>query len=124
MNPVSTAPSIRGITYPFTVVNGNLTTSTDYQLLAQQVRSVVETRFYERVMRADYGVNDYTLSIIDPYQINSSFQTAIQENVPSLQSVSVKGDWITEGEDGIYKVAIYYSVNGIPQPPVQFNLAN
>jgi len=118
------APSIRGITYPLTVSNGNLTTSVDYALIAQQIKSVIETRYYERVMRADYGVNDYTLSIIDPPQINADFQASISRYVSGITNLSVQGDWITQGDDGIYKLYITYSVNGAPQPPLQFNLAN
>lgn len=124
MNPDPIAPSIRGIAYPLRVENGNLATSVDYQLIAQQIRSVIETRFFERVMRADYGVDDYTLSILNPGQINSDFRRAVISNVPVLSNLDVQGDWLTEGEDGIYRVSILYSVNGVPQPPLQFSLAN
>lgn len=117
-------PSTRGISYPFSIVNGNLATSTDYELISQQIRSVVETRFFERVMRADYGVNEHAMEILDPGLINSEFQTAIQDYVRGLTSLTVLGDWVTEGEDGVYKLFIPYSVDGIPQPPVQFTLAN
>lgn len=118
------APSIRGLTYPLKIVNGNLSTSVDYALIAQQIRSVIDTRFYERVMRADYGVDDYTLSILDPSQINSDFQTAISDYVTGISALDVQGDWITDGENGLYRVFIQYSVNGVPQPPVQFSLSN
>jgi hypothetical protein len=106
------------------VLNGNLATSTDYDLKTQEIRSVVETRFFERVMRADYGVGDHTLDIIDPGQINSEFQNSIQTHVSGLSSLVVKGDWVTSGEDGVYKVYIIYQINGIPQPPLEFSLGN
>ena len=118
------SPSIRGITYPLTVENGNLTTSADYALTTQQIRSVVETRYFERVMRAEYGIGDYVLEIIDPGQINSAIQFSILQNVAGLTDLSVTGDWQTAGDDGIYRVFIVYSVNGVPQPPLQFALAN
>ena len=118
------SPSIRGITYPLTVENGNLTTSVDYALTTQQIRSVVETRYFERVMRAEYGIGDYVLEIIDPGQINSAIQFSILQNVAGLTDLSVTGDWQTSGDDGIYRVFIVYSVNGVPQPPLQFALAN
>lgn len=124
MNPAPLAPNVRGITYPLTVVNGNLSTSTDYDLISQQVRSVIDTRFFERVMRADYGIDDYTLSIIDPGQINSDFKYAITNGVSGITGVGVEGDWITEGDDGIYKVYITYSVDGVPQPPLEYALSN
>jgi hypothetical protein len=118
------SPSIRGITYPLTVVNGNLGTSVDYSLVTQHIRSVVETRYYERVMRANYGVADNILDIMNPGQINSEFQASIAANVPELSQLSVTGDWQSEGEDGIYHMYIQYSVKGVPQPPLQFTLAN
>lgn len=117
------APSIRGLTYPLKIVNGNLSTSTDLSLKAQEIRSIVETRFFERVMRADYGVSDRTLDILEPEVINSELETSIQEYVDGLTSVSVQGDWITSGDDGLYRIYILYSVDGIPQPPLDFSLS-
>ncbi len=123
-SPVVLSPSIRGITYPFTVLNGNLATSTDYELVSQQIRSVIETRYYERVMRAEYGIGDYILEILDPSVICSSIQYSIIQNVEGLTDLSVLGDWKTGGEDGLFILAITYAVNGVPQPPLSFTLAN
>ncbi len=123
-DPTVMAPAVRGITYPLTVVNGNLATSTDYATVTQQIRSVLETRYYERVMRADYGIGDYVLEVLDPGQINSAIQYSILQNVQGLTDLSVQGDWRTGGEDGLYRVFIQYSINGQPQPPLNFTLAN
>jgi hypothetical protein len=123
-NPEVLSPSIRGLTYPLAVVNGNLATSTDYALITQQIRSVIETRYYERVMRAEYGIGNYVLEILDPGQINSAIQYSILQNVAGLTDLSVTGDWRTQGDDGLYKVYIQYAVNGVPQPPLNFTLAN
>ena len=123
-DPTVASASIRGITYPLTVVNGNLATSTDYALISQQIRSVIETRYYERVMRAEYGIGNYVLEILDPGQINSAIQYSILQNVAGLTDLSVIGDWKSQGEDGVYKVYIQYAVNGVPQPPLNFTLAN
>ena len=122
--PVVMSPSVRGITYPLTVVNGNLATSTDYALITQQIRSVIETRYYERVMRAEYGIGDYVLEIMDPGQINSAIQYSVLQNVAGLSDLSVMGDWQTNGDDGLYRVFIEYAVNGVPQSPLNFTLAN
>ena len=122
--PVVLSPSVRGLTYPLTVSGGNLATSTDYALVSQHIRSVLETRSFERVMRADYGIGDYVLEVIDPGQINSAIQYSILQNVEELTDLSVLGDWITNGEDGLYRVFIQYAVNGVPQPPIDYTLAN
>jgi hypothetical protein len=101
-----------------------LSVSTDYALVTQQIRSVVETRYYERVMRASYGIGDYVLEILNPPQINSAIQTSIYQNVDGLTNLSVVGDWESEGDNGLYKIIILYEVNGVPQPPLNFTLAN
>jgi len=125
MSEVTTvAPQIRGLTYPLAISNGNLSTSVDYQLINQQIRSVIETRYYERVMRADYGIGNYVLELLDPAQVNSALQYSILANVKGLTDLSVVGNWKSEGEDGVYKVYIQYSVNGVPQAPLSFTLAN
>jgi hypothetical protein len=85
---------------------------------------VIETRYFERVLRAEYGIGDYVLEILDPGQINSAIQFSIQQNVQGLTALSVMGDWRTQGDDGLYRVFIEYEVNGVPQPPLNFTLAN
>ena len=122
--PTLASPNVRGLTYPLTVANGNLSTSTDFSLVTQQIRSVLETRYYERVMRADYGIGDYVLEVMDPGQINSAIQYSILQNVGGLNELSVLGDWVTNGEDGVYRVFINYTVGGVPQPSLTFTLAN
>jgi hypothetical protein len=64
------------------------------------------------------------LEILDPGQINSAIQYSILQNVDGLSDISVTGDWITGGDDGLYRVFIQYAVNGAPQPPISFTLAN
>jgi hypothetical protein len=123
-SPDVLSPSIRGISYPLTVSNGNLATSTDYALITQQIRSIVETRYYERVMRAEYGIGDYVLEILDPGLINSAIQYSILQNVQGLSDLSVTGNWRSDGDNGLYKVFIQYEVNGVLQPPLNFTLAN
>lgn len=123
-NPQPLSSSIRGITYPLTVVNGNLQTSTDYDLVSQHIRNVLETRYYQRVMRANFGIGDYVLEVLDPSQINSAIQYSILENVKGLTSLNVTGNWRSEGDNGLYYVFIEYAVNGVPQPPLNFTLAN
>jgi hypothetical protein len=75
-------------------------------------------------MRAEYGIGDYVLEILDPGQINSAIQYSILQNVEGLTNLSVTGNWRVDGDDGLYYVFILYEVNGIPQPPLNFTLAN
>jgi hypothetical protein len=75
-------------------------------------------------MRANYGIGDYILDTLEPGLINSAIETSINENVAEVSGVDVKGDWITNGDNGLYRIAITYSVNGVPQPQLNFTLAN
>jgi hypothetical protein len=75
-------------------------------------------------MQADYGIGDYVLEVLDPGQINSAIQYSILQNVDGLNELNVLGDWVTNGEDGVYRVFINYTVGGVPQPSLTFTLAN
>jgi len=124
MTATTTSPTIRGLTYPLKALNGNLSVSTDFELISEQIRSVIETRYFERVMRAEYGIGEYVMEILDPGQINSAIQYSILQNVEGLTDLSVTGDWQTGGDDGVYRVFIQYSVQGVPQAPLDYTLAN
>ena len=75
-------------------------------------------------MRAEYGIGDYVLEILDPGQINSAIQYSILQNVTGLSDLNVTGDWRSGGDDGLYQVFIEYAVQGVPQAPLTFTLAN
>jgi phage baseplate assembly protein W len=120
VNPLQ--PRIQGLTYPLTLSNGGLAVSADLDLVSQHVLSVVETRWYERVMRASYGTDDFIFQVIKPSVINSQFQQAIEQDVPELSAVTVVGDW-TGSDSGLYRVIITYYINGVPQPQLSFTLS-
>ena len=120
VNPLQ--PRIRGLTYPLTLSNGSLAVSADVDLVREHVLSVVETRWYERVMRANYGTDDYIFQVLKPAVINSQFQQAIEQNVPELSGVTVVGDW-TQSDSGLYRVIITYYLDGVPQPQLSFTLS-
>jgi hypothetical protein len=61
---------------------------------------------------------------LDPGQINSAIQYSILQNVDGLSELSVQGDWVTEGDDGVYKIVINYAIDGAMQAPLNFTLAN
>jgi hypothetical protein len=75
-------------------------------------------------MRAEYGIGDYVLEILDPGLINSAIQYSILQNVQGLSDLSVTGNWQSDGDNGLYRIFIQYEVNGILQPPLNFTLAN
>ena len=114
-------PSKRGITYPLAIANGNLAVSTDLELVREHIVSVLETRPFERVFRADYGMPDQVFSVIQPEIIDAKIASAIEREVTELEDLRVQGEWYA-GEDGLYNVNIYYTVDGIPQPSLSLTL--
>ena len=113
----------RGLTYPLEIENGGLKISTDLNLIREHILSVIDTRPYERVMRADYGLPDFIFDTIDPTLINSRISEAILREVgDEISSLEVIGRWESTGEDGIYKVIVNYTVDNLPAPPINFSL--
>jgi hypothetical protein len=113
----------RGLKYPLTTKDGNLATSFGVEAKAEEIKSVLETRFFERVMRANYGTSDYALTVLDPYIITSQIQNSITENVSGLASLSVRGDWKTRGEEGIFNVVVTFSVPNQNEMSLSFSLS-
>ena len=113
----------RGLSYPLEVVNGNLKLSEDAQLATEHIYSVLETRPYERVMRADYGLQDNTFETMNPQAINAKISNAITEQVGGeVTDVRVQGAW-QKGDSGIYSVRVLFKFNGITQPALTVSLA-
>jgi len=114
-------PNIRGFTYPLQVENGSLMLAEDASIVEQQIVSVLETRPFERIMRAEYGLPDDTFETLNPSAIDSKISEAILEQVGGVSDLSVRGSW-TGGENGLYVIDILYTVNGTPQPPLTLSL--
>lgn len=112
---------IRGLSYPLQISGGGLKVSTDADLIEERIISVLETRPFERIMRADYGLPDDTFETIQPAAIDAKISNAIAEQVGEIEDLSVKGNW-TQGEDGVYSVTITYKVAGNLQPPLTLSL--
>ena len=113
---------IRGLSYPLGVSNGQLTLSQDFQLVEQHIVSVLETRPFERVLRADYGLKDQIFDTLNPQEIDSYIILSIQEQVPEVTDLEISGDWERKADQGTYNVTLQYRVNGVPQPPLNLSL--
>lgn len=113
--------SIRGFSYPLQVSNGSIQLAEDENLIEQQIISVLETRPFERIMRADYGLPDNVFETLNPAAIDSKISEAIIEQVGGIEDLAVRGAW-TAGDNGIYALNILYTVRGEPQPPLTLSL--
>jgi hypothetical protein len=111
----------RGLTYPLTVSNGGLGYSEDLALVEEHIISVLETRPYERAMRADYGFDPKIFDTLEPNAINARIYKAVTKEVSEVQDLDVRGSINTE-EEGTYQVTLYYKVQGVPAPPLTLSL--
>ena len=112
---------IRGLAYPLQTIDGNLATSTDLACVEDQIISVIETRPFERVMRSDYGFDPKIFDTMEPNAINARIYNAIVSQVKDVDTVQVSGS-VVGADDGLYAVMIKYSVDGVPQPPLNLTL--
>jgi len=111
----------RGLAYPLRTHNGRLVLSEDLELVEDQIVSVLETRPFERVMRADYGFDPEIFSTLEPTAINARISAAVESQVPAVQNLEVSGG-VSKLDGGIYEVMLKYSVNGVPRPPLSLSL--
>ena len=111
----------RGLMYPLQTVNGNLAMADDMALIEQQIISVIETRPLERVMRASYGFDPKIFDTMEPNAINARLYRAIIDEVEHVDALEVNG-YISGDSDGLYRIKVKYSVDGIPQPPLNLAL--
>ncbi len=113
---------IRGLMYPLQVDSkGHLILSNDLAVVEENIISVLETRPFERVMRADYGFNPDIFSTIEPNAINARIWEAVTTQVPAVEALEVKGA-LESADNGLWAVRLIYSVNGVPAPPLDLTL--
>ena len=112
---------IRGLMYPLNVRNGRLSLSEDLERIQENIIEVLETRPFERVMRADYGFDSEIFSTLEPNAINARIWMAVTDQVPEVTDLQVDGT-VADSENGLYAVKLRFSVNGVPAPPLSLTL--
>ena len=113
---------VRGFTYPLQLDgNGKLLLTEDVSIVEQNIISVLETRPFERVMRADYGFDPRIFDVMEPTAINARIWRAVTTYVPAVNDLSVEGG-VSLADDGTYQVRLTYTVNGSAAPPLNLSL--
>lgn len=113
-------PIKRGYSYPLRVEGGNLALSEDYDLIREFIFSVLETRWFERVMRPSYGTPDYVFEAIrDPSAISEQVLQALETQVIGVSSWRVFGE---ADESGVFRLTVEYGIGALPQPPIKYSL--
>ena len=115
------AVQLRGLRYPLQLDSkGRLELITDLGVVEQNIISVLETRPFERVMRATYGFDPGIFDTMEPNAINAHVASAILEQVPDVTNLEVDGT--VNAAESSYQVTLKYGVNGIPAPPLELTL--
>ncbi|MBE9178662.1 hypothetical protein IQ268_08830 [Oculatella sp. LEGE 06141] len=111
----------RGIAYPLQIENGTLKLAEDVELTRCHILSVLETEPLERIMQPQYGTPDLLFNAVpDVHLTAQTVRQALEREVSNIE-FNVTG---RIGENGAAIVSIYWTVNGLPQPPLNFQLAN
>ena len=113
---------VRGFAYPLQLnANGQIDLSEDISVVEQNIISVLETRPFERVMRADYGFDPRIFDVMEPTAINARIWLAVTTYVPAVSDLTVEGG-IASADNGVYNVRLTYTVNGATAPPLNLSL--
>lgn len=116
-------PQSQCLAYPLRIgPNGNLETQTGIRLIEEQIRSVLETKPFERVYRADYGFDGKIFDLVEPNAIHARIINAIKSQVAGVRNIRVVGD-NRLAEDGTYHVTILYDADGVSDTtPLEIDL--
>ena len=113
---------VRGLAYPLQLdSNGRPLLAEDLSVVEQNIISVLETRPFERVMRADYGFDPGIFDTLEPTAINARIWRAVTTYCPAVTDLSVDGG-ISIADNGVYNVVLKYTVDGNTAPPLNLSL--
>lgn len=113
---------VRGFAYPLQLgADGQLQLAEDISVVEQNIISVLETRPFERVMRADYGFDPGIFDTMEPTAINARIWLAVTTYCPAVSDLTVEGG-IASGDNGVYNARLKYQVNGTQAPPLNLSL--
>ncbi len=108
---------LRSLTYPLTLQNGGLKLSEDYDVIRESIMQVLETRPFERVMQALYGTPEFV------FNAYPSVAIVVERVRISLEAQIENVEFDVSGaldEDGTCSLTIAWTVDELPQPPIQY----
>jgi phage baseplate assembly protein W len=112
---------VRGLQYPLQIDSrGQLILTQDLAIVEQNIISVLETRPFERVMRATYGFDPGIFDTMEPTAISAHIAAAVEQEVPAVTNLEVDGQ--VNAAESTFQVTLRYGVNGIPAPPLDLTL--
>lgn len=100
---------LSGFTYPLqTDGNGGLSLSTNSDRIEQQIIEILDTRINERVLRVEFGTNDYLFDSLSESVIEAQLQRILEQYIRNTE-LSVK---VYINDDGECDVRIAYAYKG------------
>lgn len=107
---------MQSIKYPLEIVGGDLCIdTTPEQIIASEIRAILETRLGDRSLRQTYGSKQYVLKELDLSGLLTSISSALETSLILLgfSAISVELDSdLTELQSGLVKLIVNYSLNG------------
>ena len=109
---------ITDLAYPLKIINGNLQTVSGDEVIHQHIRSWLETELKERVMRLDYGTENFLFETKNDWAIVAMDITRdLIKEIPQADfNVSIEADNL-----GNLEVTVNWSTD-IQQAPIVFTV--
>ena len=106
---------MQSIRYPLEIIGGDLVLdTTPEQIIASEIRAILETRLGDRPFRQTYGSKQYVLKELDLSDLLTSISSALETNLSLLgfSAVTVELDSeLAELQSGVVSLIINYSLN-------------
>lgn len=107
---------MQSIKYPLEIIGGDLAIdTTPEQIIASEIRAILETRIGDRPLRQTYGSKQYILKELDLSDLITSISSALETNLSLLgfSAITVELDSnLAELQRGLTKLIVNYSLNG------------
>jgi phage baseplate assembly protein W len=111
--------AVTGVLYPLQVDGGNLAIASDADLVASQIRSMLETEPLENPMRPGYGIPNRLFDSLNDNSLITGIQERLTAEIP-LASFVVTGEiW----DDGAALVEVAWRYQGEAQEPIQLRIS-
>lgn len=107
---------MQSIKYPLEIIGGDLAVdTTPEQIIASEIRAILETGLGDRSLRQTYGSKQYVLKELDLSDLITGISSALETNLSLLgfSAITVELDSnLAELQGGLTELIVNYSLNG------------
>lgn len=113
--------TLRGLSYPLRLNgSGGLSISSDVDRLREQIMEILTTRFFERVMRNEFGTDYFIFESPAKGAIEASLNQALQSQLDSEIEFAIT---VEPDESGSFFILIQWWSEGVPEQSLRLNPA-